>query len=155
FVGGRLSVLVPTDFARTVGKSTLGRFIIGDDAATVLTNADHSVRIEVLGKEPARQGKSGYKAPGGLLLKLVKTGARDIDPSAEWLSNDVRTFGDHKYLFLDFRPTHDHLGTRQLLALTEADDGFVFLVGFSCDVAQEESWVPVGKQVVDSVVTRG
>jgi hypothetical protein len=154
FLGGRLTAQVPTGFSRNDGDSVLGRGIVGRGPATVLLNPARTVRIEVVSQAGKTPG-SGFVAPLEGLLTLLKDCVRASDPSAVWLQDDVVTINDRRYLLLDFRSTTAGTTARQMVVLTRTDDLTMLMVAFACDAASEEAWIPVGRQVIDSVVVNG
>ena len=156
FVGGRISALVPSSFRESTAELVGGSEFVGSTPATVLSSEDRAIQIEivVVGRSASKPTPE-FKAPHDQLLRLIGDGIRNGIPAIELLRDEVVTDDGRPRLVLDFHQVRGGIKTRQLMAMTIGEDEATLLLGFSCRAADEQTWLPIGQRIIDSVQTSG
>jgi hypothetical protein len=147
-LGGRVSLLVPGDFALMAEELLRKKYPNTNRPSVVYTNATASINIALdhtVHPLPADQLAAAHES--------VRTSFKNLYPSAEWFRSEIRKINGRAFFLVELRTPAIDTEVRNIIVGTSLDDRLL-MVSFNVTKALEKQWVPIGNRIIESIAVK-
>jgi hypothetical protein len=144
-LGGKVSLLVPKAFKPMSAAMIKKKYPAGNPPTLVYTNAAANVNV-ALNHTDSRMPADELAA----FHKAVEVKFKELHPSAEWFSSEVKKINGKEVFVMDFRHSAADTEVRNVM-LGASLDGRLLIVTFNTTQALEKDWLAAGNKIIASV----
>jgi hypothetical protein len=142
---GRLLVFIPKSFAPMSEDMLELKYPNERRPTLVFTNESGSVNVAVT---HTNNRITPTEVPQ--LQKQMERLFRNLYPSATWFRNELTQIDGRQCFLFDFRTPAVDTEVRNIMLGTSLD-GRLLIITFNATKGLEQSWIPVGNQIIQSV----
>jgi hypothetical protein len=145
---GKLSLLVPQEFTLMSREMISKKYPRGNPPSLVFTNTQTTINVAL--------DHNAFRVTVDELVK-AKQAIRDAFaasfPTAQWFRDEVRSIKGRQFFLLDVRTPAVDTDVRNILVGTSYE-GRLLVITFNVTKALEETWVPIGNRIIESVALK-
>lgn len=145
---GKVSILMPATFAPLSPEMLARKYPRPQPPQVAYSNPETTVNVTI-GHTPHQIAPEQLAAA----REQMEAGMKSMMPAAKWYQSQMTTLNGRAFFLLDFQSPAPDVDVRNIVVGTSLE-GRLLLISFNTTVPLEKEWLPVGRQIIQSIKVR-